>query len=476
MIGIDPIKIRNRRRFRRGAYLPLILLVSALFLAYGVALAKLSFSNTKITDLHNKKITSMSLAEAGVNYYVWHLAHNNSDYCDGVLDDADPGNDSKCPAPAGPGENGPFSRDYKDAEGRVLGTYTLHITPPGSGGTVATVRSTGKVAGFGPRRTIVAKVGKPSLAKYTLLVNGTQYWHQSGQRINGNVFINNSGIRNDGEITGDTYSTEETYDSWWGQSPGVWGEGIFGGIREFPTTPIDFADVDAKMAVIYGNARDNGVGQYYDPSGEDGYHLVLRENDYELYVVNSSDNSTLDIGKQADGLPDQSPLGVGVFNYPDQGVIVFSDDVWVEGQVRDKKLTILAADYNVRGAGRRKNIMIPADISYAYTDGRDKIGLLAQQNILVTAGADSDLEINAAMIAQSGEIKINPYGVIKERIKIYGSMAHNTGMAWTYTSPMGEVVSGFRTVELIIDNSNITYPPPFFPVTDSYQILSWREE
>ncbi|MFA4996108.1 MAG: hypothetical protein WC536_03130 [Patescibacteria group bacterium] len=436
-------------RVKRGSYLPVILMASVLFLAFSIAIITLSMSNVKIANLHNKKITSMSIAEAGINYYLWHLAHNNEDYCDGQ---------ATCDS------NTSFKHDYTDEAGNVLGTYELFITPPSLGQSSVTVKSVGKVNGTSPTRTIITTIGMPSFTKYTLLVNGEQLWVGPSERITGTVHVNDSGIYNQGEITGDASSTESTYNSWnWGTQPGVAGSGIYGGSKSYPIPRIDFNQVDVDVKTI----RDNGEGDYYDnaPSGSRGYHIVLKTDGYDLYKVTNFNNTRLNI--TAETL-------LGNHRYPEDGIIFLEDSVWINGTIDNQKITIIAADPEKNG-NQRKRIIIPDLLKYTNLDGSDKIGLITQTDILVAQTAPYNMEIDAAMIAKDGEIRINDYsGLHKGNMKVYGSMAHNSGLIWTYDH--GSDWTGYATTETIIDQSNVLNPPPKFPLTGTYEILSWREE
>jgi len=169
-------------------------------------------------------------------------------------------------------------------------------------------------------------------------------------------------------------------------------------------------------------------------------------------------------------------------------VIFFRDNVWVEGKVEDKKITIIAADPEANQS-KKKKIIIPNSILYTNYDGRDKIGLITQTDITISHNAPTNLEIDAAMIAKSGYISIcpeilsppynrcpaHPANYRKEKIKVYGSMAHNTGLIFTIDWG-GGVLSGYNETETVMDQNNILNPPPKFPLTGTYAVLSWREE
>lgn len=460
-------------RVKRGIFLPVILLASVVFMAFATAIISLALSNLKMATLHNKRITSMSIAEAGVNYYLWHLAHSNTDYCDGLT----------CPAPLADGSYGPFTHQSTDESGNVLGSYDLYITPPTTGNSVTTVKSIGKVLGTNTTRTVITTIGMPSFTKYTLLANNSELWLGSGEKVNGSIFVNHNGVRNDGEITKDISSTEATYTSgmFGGSHSGIWGAGVFGGSKLFPVSPIDFNQLNVDMLTIRNKARDNHEGDYYDAAGSGfvGYHVILKAYNYELRKVKKYDNAGLDITQENAGV---------TYSYPTAGVIFFEDNVWVEGTINNQKITIIAADPEANNS-QQKRMVIPNIIKYTNYDGKDKIGLLTQTDITVSHNAPTDMEIDAAMIAQNGFISIcpgilrppynscstHPQGYVRHKIKVYGSMAHNTGLVWTIDWGGGNL-SGYSQTETVMDQQNVLNPPPKFPLTGVYAIESWREE
>lgn len=466
-------KLKIPRR-SRGMYLPVILMASVIFIAFATAIISLSMSNLKMATLHNKRITSMSIAEAGVNYYLWHLAHDNTDYCDG----------GTCSTVGADGSFGPFTHEYKDGSGNTLGSYDLFVTPPGSGSSITTVKSVGKVFGTNTTRTVITTIGMPSFTKYTLLVNNSELWIGNGEKITGSVFVNNNGVRNDGEVTKDISSTKDTYTSlmFGGTHDGIWGAGIFGGSQLRPVPQIDFGQLSTDLIKIRKAIIDLHEGDYYDSSGSGnvGWHIILKADNYEIKKVKKYDNAGYDITKEED-------QGVS-YGYPTAGIIFFEDNVWVEGTINNKKITIIAADPEA-GSGQRKMMVIPGNIKYTDYTGKDKIGLITQTDITVSHNAPTNLEIDAAMIAKDGFISIcpeilrppykecpaHPQGYLRQKIKVYGSMAHNSGLIWTIEWP-DKSLSGYDQTELVMDEHNVLNPPPKFPLTGAYAILSWREE
>lgn len=473
---------------RRGAYLPVILMISVLFMALMTAMIAMAMSNLKIANNHRDKVSAMEIAEAGVNYYLWRLSHFNTDYCDG----------QSCVGNATIGY-GPYNHDYTDVGGHKIGTYSLKIFPPSADSSTVRVESIGMVNGRRLQRKIICELGMPSFTKYTLFSQpqapsgsykdkSPELWVGPNEKITGSAFVNMGGIYNQGEITKDAYSTLETFDSIPGGDglPGVAGPGVFGGAKIYPTTPVDINKLSVDIDAIRDDAAA-GNGFYRNASGSNGYSIVLKADNFDLYRVTQYYGS-FDVGSvnNADDLSVKSRTLLGTYDYPASGVMAFEDNVWVSGTINNKKITILAADPEETRKNFLKNIIITDNIKYTNYNGLDKIGLITQQNILVARKAPTNLEIDAAMIAATATdsvIRIKAYcspnttclSDHKTKIKVFGSLAHRGGLLWTIDYGGGKW-SGYQATETVIDEANVLNPPPKFPLTGSYQILSWREE
>ncbi len=440
-------------RKSKGFYLPVIMMLSTVFIVMVTALISLSLSNLKIAELNNKKVSAMSIAEGGINYYLWHLAHNNTDYCDGNI----------C---SGSAPYGPYRHDYLNQSGVSIGNYDLYITPPSVSRQVVAVKVIARVNGKSPEKTIVSELAIPSFTKYTLLASSEQLWIGSGEKIDGSIHVNSSGIYNEGEITGDASSTEQTYASWyWGTQPGVAGTGVFGGAKLYPVPAVDLNQISVDITNLKTMASTTS-GKYIDSSRSNGYHIILKSNNFDLYKVTKYNTTAFSITTES---------SVGNYSYPSNGVIFVNDNLWIEGTVNNQKITVVAADPTAN-SNQMKRIIIPNKILYTKYDGTDKIGLITQTDILLAKDAPTDMEIDAAMIAKNGQIRIDNFNQIKNKIKVYGSMSHNTGLAWSYAGNNGSVVSGYRYTETVMDKYNVLNPPPEFPKTGTYSVLSWREE
>src|SRR5204862_451267 len=138
---------------------------------------------------------AFQIAEAGVNYYQWHLAHFADDFWDG--------NASTTP--------GPYVHNYIDKDtNQTLGTFSLVITPPSVGSTIVTIQSSGSsVVNPGQKRVITVRYGVPSLAQYAFLTNADA-WVGNTESISGQ-FHTNGGLRFDGTGNAPIYSAKANY-------------------------------------------------------------------------------------------------------------------------------------------------------------------------------------------------------------------------------------------------------------------------
>ncbi len=142
-----------------GYILPAVLSLIIAVSFFATALLMITINNFFVVGNNVRSQQAFNIAEAGVNYYLWHMAHNGTDYKDGQSTPTTPD------ATLG---YGPYVHTYTDSEAVQTGTFTLWIKPQGNGSTIATVRSIGKVNGSNITRTVEAQIGAASFASYRL--------------------------------------------------------------------------------------------------------------------------------------------------------------------------------------------------------------------------------------------------------------------------------------------------------------------
>lgn len=455
----------------------LILAVVTVVIAIIFSLVLLSLTKS---DRNSRQIGVLDVAEAGINYYLWHLAHNPTDYKDGNTTPATP-------------PYGPYTHNFTDSSGKVIGTYTLYITPPPPGSNRVTVESRGTIIGGNENRSIVAELGIPSFANYSIVANDTANHLRIGQGTEtfGPVH-NNGGIRFDGIAHAIVTSSLASYTD--PDPPNEVAQGVhthepnpnnvFLAGRQFPVPPVNFSAVTTDLQNLRTLGQTAGQGIYYANSGSLGYHIVLRTNDtFDIYRVTGQGGNCGSASSPRENITSQVFLSNRTF--PSNGVIFIEDKLWLDGQINGAQLTIAAAQIGATSA-QEKSVIINNDLEYTNYNGTDKLGVIGQKNVTVgynsegafSGSADSqELRIDAAMIAQNGWVRRNYYSsgcgsnYLRNNITVYGSIATNLRYGFAYTDG-----TGYQNRNILYDPYLTLSPPPHFPTTGSYTILSWKEK
>jgi type II secretory pathway pseudopilin PulG len=472
----------------KGLVLVNVLVFGVIVIIVTSALVTWGGSVLKNTRQLSYKEQAFQAAEAGIDYYRWHLAHYPADYKDGVATTT----------------NGPFVHSFNDKDGNPIGNYELTITPPPTGSTVVTIRSKGTVTDVpNLSRTLQTKLAIPSFAKYAVVANDIMRFG-AGTEVFGPIHSNN-GIRFDGTahnvITSakDKYIDTDVSSSWYQfgvyttVSPTELNQDstppttiptrsdIFLAGRQFPVASVDFAGITSDLSQMKADAIS--AGRYLSASGSQGYHIILKTNDtFDVYRVTSL--TTASSNCQNDN-PSQTGWGTWsiqnqtfVANYamPGNGIIFVEDHVWVDGQINSARVTIAAGRFPDNSA-TRKNIIVNSDLKYTNYDGQDAIALIAQGNFNVGLSSADTLRIDAAIIAQNGRAGRHYYsnrcgtGYTRSSLTLYGMMATNTRYGFAYTDN-----TGYTTRNINYDGNLLYAPPPSFPLTSNqYSTISWEE-
>lgn len=440
------------------------------------SIISLSYSNFRAVKKQGNSNAALNVAESGINYYLWHLSHNNTDYCDG----------NAC---TGDGPFGPYVHDYFDTQGNPAGNYSLTITPPTSGGNAVTVRSVG-TAVTGEKRTIQATLGIPSFAQYSFVSN-SEAWFGDSESTNGLVH-SNKGIHFDGTANGVVAAAVQSYipSSCFGGNgttkDGVWGTGGPTSYWTFPVPQIDFNQITSDLNTLQTAAQTDGIflptqGVNVNQKSVNGYALQLNANGTVRVgrVTSQRDNGGL-TGSCVSHARYNSLRQSVVWEptaraLPDNGVIFAADNVWVWGTVTSR-LTIASGrlpDNNTTNT----NIFLQDDITYTVKDGTVALGLISQSDIVVNSSSDNNLNIDGYLLSQKGKV-FRPYYANNTRSSIttYGGIAANSWWTWSWVNGSNQITSGYQTTNATFDNYLTLNPPPLFPKTGSFAVLSWKEE
>jgi Tfp pilus assembly protein PilV len=479
----------NFYNHKTGGYVLITVLVTG-FVGVVIITGLISWgiSNMQVARNTSYREQALQIAEAGVEYYRWHLAHAPLDFTDGT---------------SGPG---PYVHPYYNREGDEVGAFSLTIATT-TGTTIVTVRSTGTIlAEPSVARTVEVRYAIPSLAKYAVAANANMRFG-GGTEVFGQVH-SNGGIRFDGLAHNimtsalttytDTDSDACTGNSWAVHTclapqdvapptPWVLKPLVFEAGRQTGVPAVDFDGFTADLSQIKTDAQASG--RYLSLSGALGYRLVLRTDDtFDVYRVNSLTNpptSGCSNSGNQDGWGTWS-INTQTFlaNYaiPSNGLIFVEDNVWVEGQINTARVTIASGRFP-ESSPTNTSITINNNLQYTNYDGQDVIALIAQKNINVGLVSNTTLRIDGALVAKSGRVgryyyrgpgggsnRCSPYHS-RQSITLFGMIATNQRYGFAYTDN-----TGYTTRNIIYDGNLLYGPPPSFPLTgDQYEVLSWKE-
>lgn len=478
---------------KTGSILAYVLIMMMVVSIIMVSMLQYITSQIKLGTFRLEKEEAFQVAEAGVYYYRWYLAHNITGKTVAQIDDFWKSGNVE-------GVGGARTVDFKDPEGGVIGQYSFVVTPPVPGSTIVMVTSTGWTSRDpNVKRVVRARFRRPSWSEYLFLSDSFINFGTEAE-VYGKVF-SNDGIRFDGKAHNTVSSALPSfYDSTYGGSKkqfGVhttvnpadptapaypWPAGtvpdrpdVFMGGREFPEPEVNFNGIKADLADMKTQAI-NGNGKYFDNDGL-GRRIILKTNEtYDVCTVNKANNNIHSISefKKNSGAGTCSSCGGDCLsNYPivNGGVIFVENNAWVDGSVNNKRITIAAA--NLSGSGDQADIYIGtsnSNLRYAAYDCSNKIGLVAQHDVRVLGSCPAEYIVDAAILAQNGTVGINDNGFSGKT-----SLTFN-GAIVSYLQPyFAHGNDGFAVRFYNFDNDLLYCPPPYFPTGTEYAIDLWEE-
>lgn len=427
---------------------------------------------------------SLHIAEAGIHFYKWYLAHQLDGRTAGQIQ-------AFWDSGVALGQTVPYVGSFSNGE------YVLTVTPPAAGETIVYIESTGYTLKSPEKtRTIRVRLRRPSWSEYAALTHEAVRFGQ-GTEVFGRVHSNN-GIRFDGLAHNLVTSSVDEYndpDHTGGNEFGVHthvnappGSGInnsfrpaealpntvpsrtdvFEAGREFPVAPLDFNGLQGDLGLMKSEAQSGVNGSRYFDNTRQGRHIILKSNDtFDIRTVQSFNASTNEIINYNGGW--------ATYTIPDGGIIFVENNVWLEGTVNGRRVTVVAA--NLLSAAK-KTMYLGKDVRYTNYDCTDMIGLIGQQDVEVYRQSENDLRLDAALIAQSGRVgRANYTGTyaIRYAITVYGAIASNQRYGFAWADSMGNHVSGYENRNLYYDNNLLYCPPPYFPTGTQYELDLWEE-
>lgn len=427
---------------------------------------------------------ALHIAEAGIHFYRWYLAHQLDGRTASQIQ-------AFWDAGTALGQSTPYVGSFGGGE------YSITVTPPDSGQTIVYITSTGQTNRYPDQsRTIRVRLRRPSWSEYAALTDQAVRFG-TGTEVFGKIHSNN-GIRFDGLAHNVVSSAVDAYNDPDHNGANEFGvhthvnappasgvnntfraaeappsavptrTDVFEAGREFPVAPLDFNGLLGDLSLMKSEAQSGTNGSRYFDNTRQGRHIILKSNDtFDIRTVQSFNASTNEIINYNGGWSN--------YSIPDGGVIFVENNVWLEGTVNGRRVTVVAA--NLISASQ-KTIYLGKDLRYTNYDCTDMIGVIGQNDVEVYRQSNNILRLDAALLAQSGRVgRANYTGpfATRDTITVYGSIVSNQRYGFAWADAMGNHVSGYQTRNLYYDNNLLYCPPPYFPTGTQYELDLWEE-
>jgi hypothetical protein len=458
-----------------------LLFLSAVVVTLIAGFVSLAASFLQLSVRAQNDAQAFAIAEAGINYYEWHLAYSPEDFQDGT------------------GHAGPYVHTYYNKDGVAIGQFTLTIAAPTSGSTIVTVTSAGTVdADSSITKSVQVRLGIPSFAQYAWVLNASTTFGSAAQVYgqidsNAGVYFQTGGVaHNLVESALTTYAGPTNC----GASSTEWAvyttgdpcppaalptstSNTFLAGRAVGVPAIDFAEITQDLATIKSEAQASGT--YFASSTVLGYDLALATTSYSVYKVTAlttapggCTNQLNQTGWGTWSIKTETLYATGTIPY--NGNMFFEDNLWVRGHISGTRVTIASGRFSV-SSNNYSSITVNNSLTYGNFNGSDTIALISQQNINVGLASDNDLTIDGALIAQNGLVGRYYYSAncgassTRALLTTFGTIGSNQQSGFAYGDGTGYQARTYNY------DANLLYaPPPSFPLTsDSYSLLSWQE-
>lgn len=485
------IALFNQTPKRNAGYLLVMVLVFAsIFLFIISSFVGYVVTQNQVVNFRFEQQRATEIAESGLNYYKWFLAHYPGDFTNGT------------------GLPGPYVQTYRDPEGTDIGEFSLEVASSTYCGNVASVEITS--TGFtyqDPTAVAVvsARYTRPTVAEYSF-INNAGVWFGDSRVITGPVH-GNQGVKMDGFHNSTVGSGQATFDCTgsFGCTPTVNDvDGVFTasgnaspGLFEFPVSPIDFAGLTIDLTTMKTNAQNAGI--YYGPTGGFGYRLVFNGDEtvdvFRVTNTNSYWAYSADEGwhqGERNDITGQTQIANNLPVSPECPVLFFEDKLWIEGVVSQK----LAVGAALNTVDPQTNIVIHNNVTYAPGSNAGLLAI-AQDDIDIGIDVPNNMIANGIYIAQNGRFGRNHYCqndcsgtsgnqglpsvldayVSRDSLTRLGSVVSNLRVGTEWSNGSGNHISGFRSRITSFDRDQVDNPPPLTPETsDVYEFKDWRQE
>ena len=189
---------------RKGSAIAYALVITSAVAIILVSMLQYISSQLKFASNRLERERSFQIAESGIYFYRWYLAHQISGRsAQQIKAFWQSGNPY--------GVSTPYEAEYSDPEGGPIGKYKIEVQPPDLNSTIIMVKSTGwTYRNPDVKRIIQARFRRPSWSEYAVLADDNMRFG-AGTQIYGKIH-SNYGIRFDGAAHNIISSSLYSYD------------------------------------------------------------------------------------------------------------------------------------------------------------------------------------------------------------------------------------------------------------------------
>jgi hypothetical protein len=367
-------------RVKDGGYFLVMVLVFGTIAVLALS-GLISFANTNLLSGRRaiQSEQAFRIAESGIEYYRWHLAHAPTDYTDG-------------------GGAFPHVHNFYDKNGNLLGTFSLTITAPAASSTLSVVSKGVPASNASVRRTVSVNyvAGDGIIFHYGVQSGVGGFTLGNNSEIDGNVYSN-------GSITGGNGSSI---------SGGAFAVGsitnVQAGQKETGVDPIAFPITDAEISSWKSDAAASVFVGNKTVSGNSSLGPIKIQGDLIISGALTINNTVWVTGDIV--LGNDSSISLAPSFGSTGGIIIADGEISLGNNVTLRGSGDLSSDLllislsNSSGAINLGNGNTASLILYA-PNGRINIGNNA--TVAAVAGKSVTLGNNADLQYKTGVI--NPY-------------------------------------------------------------------
>lgn len=473
------------RSVSHGYFVVLVLVFSAVFFTLISALSGYIFIEKRAQLAKENSEKALHIAEAGLEYYRWYLAHNPGDLQNGT------------------GGPGPYQHAVNDPEGGTLGTFSLSVSGNEFCNAVSdiTIESTGWTADAPTyKRTVRARYTKPSVAEFSHIVD-SNVWAGDDRVISG-PYHSNGGVRMDGVHNAPVTSGQETWTCFAGDFGcestqtvnGVFGSGSNPELWDFPIPLVDFDGMTVDVNALQTYAETQG-GLYFGPtggqSGKHGYRATFNANGtVTVYKIKNTEevwgyasDRSPKWQKERNVITDQQLQGT--YTIPAScPVVFFRDKLWVDGTVSGK-VVVVAAD--TQSPQYDIDTILNGNLTYASSGITDGMTIISERDILVGLQTPDIMDLHGIFVAQFGHFGRNHYDTnylptyldpyaTRSTLNTFGTVVSRGRVGTKWVNSGGSFVSGYSQRNDSYDAGLAAAPPPFTPqISSTFTLKLWEE-